>query len=293
MVTQSFSRPTNWQDFEIFMKDFFNEKYGNGFDRYGREGQAQHGIDILGSHDGKNIGIQCKRYEESLTIGKIKKEAIKADKGPINLQEYIFATTDKRDAKIQKDLLQLNSDREKNSLTKIQIMFWETIEDEINSNIKIQEKYYNAIQSKIDPEYKYNHIIKNFKIAFTRPAFFTHFSCEGDIDELLKALKKTQEFLKTGRLRSNDDNYILGTLSYSDLKYDEDRMDGDSIYRILQETRNLVQTGLKNGSIRCHERFYCADADITNRINGKRKEIFELVNKILHRYGETGLRLPY
>lgn len=78
MITRNFPIPANWQDFQIFIKDLFNEKYGD-FDIYGRSGQAQDGIDILGKYRKSIIGVQCKRLSSKLSFTMVKKEIQKAE----------------------------------------------------------------------------------------------------------------------------------------------------------------------------------------------------------------------
>jgi hypothetical protein len=60
MITKSFFPPKNWQDFEIFIKDLSKEKFNSSFDLFGRSGQNQNGVDIIGIDNKKTVGIQCK-----------------------------------------------------------------------------------------------------------------------------------------------------------------------------------------------------------------------------------------
>ncbi len=80
-----------------FHKDILNEKYEDGFDIYGRNGQAQDGIDILGRFHNNTIGTQCKRLDIDLTLKLIIDEIAKTDKSDLKLSKYIFATTCPRD----------------------------------------------------------------------------------------------------------------------------------------------------------------------------------------------------
>lgn len=52
-------------EFEDMVCDVCIKRFGRGFQRYGRSGQRQSGIDIISTGAEKLIGIQCKNYELS------------------------------------------------------------------------------------------------------------------------------------------------------------------------------------------------------------------------------------
>jgi hypothetical protein len=253
MITMSFLKPANWQDFQIFIKDLLNEKYNEGFDIYGRNGQSQDGIDILGSCHTNVIGVQCKRLDSELTMKLIKEEIEKTDKSNLELTKYIFATTTPRDKNIQKEVMLLNLERKNNALFEIELWFWETIENEINGNINIQTKYYESILSKIDPKYKELHILDTIQMGFHRPAFLTPFHLENSNNDFFQAIIDTQEFLTTGKLKNRKGEYIAGSLSYKCLSNSDDLQDMDNVVELLQQIRDYITKGIKEGRIKTCE----------------------------------------
>ena len=102
------NRPKNWQDFELLCYHLWSAKFkSDNISRNGRQGQNQQGIDIYGNLlDGKGIfGIQCKGKDNfnnsQITEEEINTELQKALNFHPSLSLIIFATTSKRDAKIQ------------------------------------------------------------------------------------------------------------------------------------------------------------------------------------------------
>lgn len=254
MIPKNYLQPANWQDFQIFIKDLLNEKYDEGFDVYGRNGQAQEGIDILGRFHNNTIGVQCKRLDKKLTMRLITNEILKTDKSDLKLTKYIFATTCPRDRDIQKQIVELNSERRINSLFEIELWFWETIEDEINGNLNIQAKYHDDIFSKIDPGYKDAHILETIRTAFNRPAFMTPFQVENNNNDFFQAIKDTQELLNIGRLKNRNGEYVAGSLPYKRLANTNDIQDIDFVSELLQQIRDYITNEIKGGNIITCER---------------------------------------
>ena len=98
-------KPLNWQDFQRNCVPLFRNVIRDPqLQEWGREGQRQHGIDLLGLRDRdprQPVGIQCRRIGEPITEKAIRAEIEKARGLEPNLTELIFATTSERDAKIQ------------------------------------------------------------------------------------------------------------------------------------------------------------------------------------------------
>ncbi|MDR1937723.1 MAG: hypothetical protein LBQ73_04390 [Tannerellaceae bacterium] len=253
MIPKNYPKPANWQDFQIFLKDLLNEKYEGRFDVYGRNGQAQNGIDILGCFHNNTIGTQCKRLDTELTLKLITDEISKTDKSDLKLAEYIFAATCPRDKNIQKEIVELNAERRNNSLFEIELWFWETIEDEINGNINIQAKYYENIFSKIDPNYKESHILDAIRTGFHRPAFLTPFHLENSNNDFFQAIRDTQEFLNMSKLKNRNGDYIAGSLPYKWLTNPDDIQDMDNVAELLQQIRDYITKGIKEGRIKTCE----------------------------------------
>ena len=105
-------KPLDEHDFERKCTVLFECVLGDpAIDRFGRRGQAQYGVDILGLRDGnidQIVGIQCKLKGQGkkLTENEVKNEVEKARLFKPPLSEYIIATTAPKDAKL--DSLALN-----------------------------------------------------------------------------------------------------------------------------------------------------------------------------------------
>jgi hypothetical protein len=295
----NFPIPANWQDFQIFIKDLLTEKYDGGFDIYGRNGQSQDGIDILGTFPQSNIiGVQCKRLDSKFTLDIIKDEVEKTDKSELTLTKYIFATTSQRDTKIQNEIIRFNSERQNSSLFEIEIWFWETIEDEINANLEISNRYYKNIFSKVDSKYKENHILETIKTAFSRPAFSTPFHLENNDNDFFQAIKDTQEFLNTGKLKNRDGEYIAGSLSYKKLSNLEDVKNIENVTELLQQIRDYITLEIKEGRIKvCKNKRDCFcfkdRGQSESKLDEMRRSLLISLNHVFTRNNMENIRIRY
>jgi hypothetical protein len=294
MVTRNFPIPANWQDFQVFVKDMYNEKYG-GFDIYGRNGQAQNGVDIYGKWRKSIIGIQCKRLERKLTLAMVKSEIKKAEAFAPALTKYVIATTDRRDARMQSKILEINSEKATDGLFEVEILYWDAIEDEINGNANILARYYDDVMLNIDKNYKEMHILDTLRLAFTRPAFSTEFKHESNLKDFIQAISDTQEFMNIGKLRNRDGEYISGSFPYKALKNTSDISDGDLICALLQKIRDCITDGIKHGDIsHCRDDCYCVrHGRIEHDLDSYRRNIFLALNRIFERNWVREIAVPY
>ncbi|MES2354962.1 MAG: tetratricopeptide repeat protein [Pseudomonadota bacterium] len=90
-------KPKDWQAFQRQCVVLFCAVLGDPYaQEYGRGGQAQKGIDILGRRDGATdcyVGIQCRLVTKPLKKGKILDDCRAALTIKANLKEIVFATT--------------------------------------------------------------------------------------------------------------------------------------------------------------------------------------------------------
>lgn len=143
MLTMSvqYHAPSNHQDFERLMKSLFEEEMNAVFERYGRSGQNQKGIDIFGLQNGKPIILQCKCYDQTLvnkkTTEKEVNEIVQAIENNYSNQfEKIYILhTRRNDQKITDYVIQLNEKRG-NEKPQIILWGWDEISDRINSSTK-------------------------------------------------------------------------------------------------------------------------------------------------------------
>lgn len=293
MVAKNFPVPAYWQDFQVFVKDIYNEKYG-GFDIYGRNGQAQNGVDVFGKWKKSIIGIQCKRLDCKLSLAMVKSEIKKAEEFTPKLTKFVIATTDRRDAKMQSNVLAINSERANEGLFEVEILYWDAIEDEINGNANILDRYYDDVMPNIDKNYKDMHILDTLRLAFARPAFSTQFKYEAKIMDFMQAITDTQEFMNIGKLRNREGEYISGSFQYKSLKNSEDVSDCDSICNLLQKIRDRMTDGIKHGGIKNCNDCYCVNSgQIEQDLDNYRRNIFLLLNLIFKRNGREEMTMPY
>ena len=126
--------PADWQDFERLCWRLWKRIWKDpNAQRHGRAGQAQCGVDIFGQPEGSSrwVGIQCKaidgRYGDVIEPDKLRAEVLKAKAFEPRLSQYIFATTAKTDAHIQKVVRELTEEHRKANLFSVHIYGWDDI----------------------------------------------------------------------------------------------------------------------------------------------------------------------
>lgn len=125
--------PTDYSEFENMVRVFFNNKYGCEFQKYGRSGQKQSGIDLIYG----TIGVQCKNYYNTqLTIPLLQKELERAEMITPQLTDYYIVTTAKRDVSIQ------NFIRNYKGSFETEIYYWDVIENFLLQNADIKNLFY-------------------------------------------------------------------------------------------------------------------------------------------------------
>lgn len=105
LSNRSLPKPENWQDFEHHAWLLFRaELQDHATEKNGRQGQAQHGVDVYGRRNRTHwVGVQCKqKMDEAVTETELRDEVEKAKLFSPKIKEYILVTTARRDAAIQK-----------------------------------------------------------------------------------------------------------------------------------------------------------------------------------------------
>ena len=137
-------KKTDSETFEKIVRDCAKKILPSEFYLYGRKGQDQHGIDIYNPN--VDTVIQCKNY----TTNNIKalKDAIEKDyqstvdyflnENGLPLKTFIVATSVDRDTGFQDFVIEKNKD----NTIKIEVWFWEDIEEIILENTDLLLKYY-------------------------------------------------------------------------------------------------------------------------------------------------------
>ncbi|MDH2520670.1 restriction endonuclease [Acinetobacter baumannii] len=145
-VPFKFTPPDNWQDFERLTRILFEDHFHASFMRYGRAGQDQKGVDIIGKIGNKNIVIQCKCRDSINSTKKISETEIESivsriDKEYDNhIEEIYILITLPNDIQSQNFVSKLNTKRKKNQ-AQIILWGWDEIVDRINTSDKARQFY--------------------------------------------------------------------------------------------------------------------------------------------------------
>ncbi len=129
-------------EFEDMICDVCTKKYKREFQRYGRSGQKQNGIDII-SDEKEMICVQCKNFKLSIKI--VEKIINDAENFTFSFKEFIIATSSPRDNKLQDYVEEINNNKYRFI---IKIMFWDEITTIVVSHKKLYKKYYLILLEK-------------------------------------------------------------------------------------------------------------------------------------------------
>src|SRR3990172_8485362 len=181
---------SNWQDFETLCCDLWREIWKDpNTQKNGRQGQPQHGVDIVGRPDqgSRLAGVQCKgkdNYDDrSLTKKEVKAEVEKGKSFEPELSQFIIATTVPKDAKIEELARIITEEHRKSGLFSVHIWGWDDIKVRLEEFPELIEKHY--------PQFGFN----------------TRGVKKEDIDEV-KTI--TQEILKnTGEIKSKEATTVI------------------------------------------------------------------------------------
>lgn len=133
-------RPKVWQAFEKGSAHLWRKILKDpSLHRFGRNGQAQHGMDMFGYRDGdtgKVVGVQCKckGLDEQATEAEFRADFEKALKYEPKLTEYFFTTTADDDGPLQTFAAKLTEEQRllgRNVI--VRAWGWGTLEDEMSA----------------------------------------------------------------------------------------------------------------------------------------------------------------
>lgn len=287
--------PQKWEDFESFLKGLVDVIWKDeGWQLYGRKGQKQNGIDLIGYDEKRRLtGIQAKKVINTSSQGQllnyslltediIKKEIINAENFSPQLERLIFATTSFRDVKIQNIILAINEERARKNLFRVEIWFWEDLQAMILNHKDLMYFYFSDVLDKIYQYDKNEHILLTFRRAFSRPAFDRHMQYEESGGDFIEAIKDTMQTISTGKLYNREKDLIATTFDFTELSNENWRKEIRKIVVKLNEIRTLYLEGIQDGRIRQHETcLEIMDFKLRNKFDTVRKECLEIMNKIL------------
>lgn len=281
--------PSNWQDFQILIAEVAKVKYiSDSVQEYGRQGQAQNGVDIYATDVfGKSIGIQCKETKtNAITNKKIDTEIKNAINFKPSLDLFIITTTQRIDVKLQQYINEMNKDNK--IKFKLQIWFWDDINQEINRSRDVMQSSYSAYLESFGKDEMTNHL-NALKLTFNRPAFIDNFLYERNYDDFEMALVSIKAMLKTGFLY---DNYLKKLI----MQVPPSSMIGDSSYqkftvKIENNLETLYQSYLRDK----HKQISNPNqlSEKAGEYNIKRRKIVEILNKEFLKFEIDELEIQY
>lgn len=260
-------------------KDTYNHELY--FTLFGRNGQAQMGIDIYSEElsNKHRYVAQCKNYSDGCNCNKfmkiVDKDLDKMDKLEFEIEGVYIMTTLNRDASIQKEIAK----RSKAVNYPINIMFWEDIETIIGENIEIAKSFYSDFfvdKESISDE----KAIEIFAEGFERPAFQENILREGSFDYLIKAIEDTVKMLNTGVLMDRDGNILKTGKGIINFQNDEWANDLRIVLKELLSFNKTIQKEVFNGNIQNEGPFYQMSNELANKLNNKKKTIINQFSKV-------------
>ena len=150
LSTMHIPTPTEWNEFQNIVQSALQIRWASSdLQLYGRNGQAQQGVDISGHNDlGQLVGIQCKNSKDPLKDAEIAKEIAEAEKFQPPIAAFYIATTQELDAKLQQKIRLLSAQRVQNSKFPVQILFWDDIIKSLITNPAIFAIHYPQLAGK-------------------------------------------------------------------------------------------------------------------------------------------------
>ena len=138
--------PKDWSEFEDIVADVAKLKWNNpNVSRYGRSGQKQNGVDIVGeSFHVQNgfVGVQCKNSDVDLSVALVEEEIKKAESFEPAIREFVLACTSKRDVSLHSEVMKISQLRKQSGKFPVVIWFWDDLLLELAGDRVLMEKHY-------------------------------------------------------------------------------------------------------------------------------------------------------
>jgi hypothetical protein len=301
-LSQAFFTPRYWQEFEDLTAAVFPYVFEDPSpQKFGRSGQAQHGVDVYGDESRRAglVGIQCKRMEEldenndpypggSITRKVLRDEYQKALTFRPPLSLWVFATTAKRDARIQQYAAELSDHSKQKGSFRVKIWFWDDYLTYLNNHDDLIQTYYNTVLQLRTPHDEDLLILDMFAMAFSRPAFHTSLVRE-HADHWFDALKDTQRALTTGELVDRETRRVIRKVmgGWRSLNDDRLRSECGEVSRTLRDFHNKVHDAITSGALVRHNdgRLTISDYQIGLELTGLRDECLSKMSQTLTSVG--------
>lgn len=144
----------DWEEICIYlMQHLVLRKTGNQvyYQRYGRRGERQHGIDLIPMNSDNGIYAQCKHKSNGvLTANEVLQDLQKTEQFPHQMNFFLVFTTSNRDTSIQDQFMMREIPyKYVNSINpngfSVQIIYWDTIQDLSWLPIDAQRRFFPSL----------------------------------------------------------------------------------------------------------------------------------------------------
>jgi len=230
--------------FEDLVTDIFMRQFKTyNFQRFGKKGQKQFGVDSVGSVSSKLVGIQSKNHPEpgaKISISKIDDEIIKSEKFKPTLDEYYIVTSADRDAKANLHVLSISKDRVKQGKYPVHIRFWDDIYHYMSDYPDLFFKYFSQNLSKEGVENLTNYQFSSDKSTNNWPS--NKKDLLSGITSNLKGAPLTSPYQLTVGLSSFDSIDFSGISDIEITLSDKSEKSFKSAVKTLNQFKTLINT---------------------------------------------------
>ena len=141
--------PQDWQEFERLCRALFSELYRRPFQRHGRLGQKQEGVDIFGyTADQKLFAVQCKGragpIDKTVTQTDLDTAVQDADRFTKVISQFFLLTTAPDDNVVQQHAIAISQERKTLGKFPVHIWGWQTISEHIGGCPGVQKEFYGS-----------------------------------------------------------------------------------------------------------------------------------------------------
>lgn len=150
--------PKSWDEFEDITLAAAKLRWNStDFQRNGRQGQKQDGVDVFGhDDDDRHIGVQCKNTVDGITFDTVAKEIAQAESFEPPLDRLYIATTAKRDGPLQTAVRKLSLERKNDGKFRVDVLFWDEICQDLARDDDVFFAHYPQFRSKVDHAHQHD-----------------------------------------------------------------------------------------------------------------------------------------
>jgi hypothetical protein len=215
-MTFQLPKPTADDVFEDLVCDVYRIIFRNpNLQRFGRKGQEQFGIDIIGkdNNTGHIHAIQCKchtqrsKLSDKLLLEELKSELEKFDNGGIKADMYMFVTSLDASARIQQEVIKVSEERQASGKCRVEIIFWSFIQDHTLEDTELLRKYFFKLLPNAKLE---NYSIPDFNLRYRSTLSLSYLQLQKDhVDTTRKELLKNIDITLGIKQLDHINEYIL------------------------------------------------------------------------------------